>query len=80
MTDIASAQIGPAARAAEPEFRDFVALLKPRVMSLVVHPYISGSPHRAKYVRQTLEYILSKPGVTVLDGEQLLDWFLGTQE
>jgi allantoinase len=50
-----------------------------RVMSLVVHPYISGSPHRAKYIRQTLEYILSKPGVTVLDGEQLLDWFLGTQ-
>ena len=50
-----------------------------RVMSLVVHPYISGSPHRAKYVRQTFEYILAKPGVTVWDGEQILDWFLATQ-
>lgn len=50
-----------------------------RVMALAVHPYISGSPHRAKYVRQALEYILSKPGVVALDGEQILDWYLGTQ-
>jgi protoheme IX farnesyltransferase len=42
LTDIASAQIGPAARAAEPEFRDFVALLKPRVMSLVVFTALAG--------------------------------------
>lgn len=44
-----------------------------RVMALAVHPYISGSPHRAKYVRRTLEYILSKPGVVVWNGEQILD-------
>ena len=42
MTDIASAQIGTAAQAAEPEFRDFVALLKPRVMSLVVFTALAG--------------------------------------
>lgn len=46
-----------------------------KVMALAVHPYISGSPHRPKYVRQTLEYILSKPGVVAWDGEQILDWF-----
>lgn len=50
-----------------------------RVMAMAVHPYISGSPHRAKYVRQTLDYILSKPGVVAWDGEQILDWFLGAQ-
>ena len=50
-----------------------------RVMSMAVHPYISGSPHRAKYVRQTLDYILSKPGVIAWDGEQILDWFLSAQ-
>ena len=42
MSDIASAQIGTAAQAAEPEFRDFVALLKPRVMSLVVFTAAAG--------------------------------------
>ncbi len=42
MTDISSAQIGTAARSAEPEFRDFVLLLKPRVMSLVVFTALAG--------------------------------------
>jgi len=36
LTDISTAQAGTAVRSAEPEFRDFVLLLKPRVMSLVV--------------------------------------------
>ncbi|HUS55126.1 MAG TPA: heme o synthase [Thermohalobaculum sp.] len=34
--------MGTAAQAAEPEFRDFVALLKPRVMSLVVFTALAG--------------------------------------
>jgi len=42
VTDISSAQIGAVARSAEPEFRDFVALLKPRVMSLVVFTALAG--------------------------------------
>ena len=47
-----------------------------RVMALAVHPYISGSPHRIKYIRKTLEYIVTKPGVVTWDGEQILDWYL----
>ncbi len=50
-----------------------------RIMALAVHPYISGSPHRAKYIRQTFEYIMSKPGVLAWDGEQILDWYLGAK-
>ena len=46
-----------------------------RVMALAVHPYISGSPHRIKYVRRTLDYIMGKPGVVSWDGEQILDWY-----
>jgi len=42
LTDISTAQIGPVARSAEPEFRDFVLLLKPRVMSLVVFTALAG--------------------------------------
>jgi len=41
-SDISSAQIGVARRGAEPELRDFIALLKPRVMSLVVFTALAG--------------------------------------
>ena len=44
-------------------------------MSVAIHPYISGSPHRIRYVRELLEYILSRPGVAVMTGEQILDWY-----
>ena len=47
-----------------------------RVMALAVHPYISGSPHRIRYVAETLEHIVSQPGVVVWNGEQILDWYL----
>ena len=47
-----------------------------RIMALAVHPYISGSPHRIRYVRETLEYIASQPDVLIWNGEQILDWYL----
>jgi peptidoglycan/xylan/chitin deacetylase (PgdA/CDA1 family) len=47
-----------------------------RVMALAVHPYISGSPHRIKYVRETIEHIIAQPGVVVWNGAQILDWYL----
>ena len=47
-----------------------------RIMALAVHPYISGSPHRIRYVAETLEHIISQPGVHVWNGEQILDWYL----
>ncbi len=47
-----------------------------RIMAVAMHPYLSGSPHRIKYVRETFEHILSHPGVVCWDGEQILDWFL----
>ena len=46
-----------------------------RVMSFAVHPYITGSPHRIRHVREMLEYMLSKPGVTVMTGDRILDWY-----
>ncbi len=46
-----------------------------RIMAVAMHPYLSGSPHRIRYVRETFEHILSQPGVVCWDGEQILDWF-----
>ena len=49
-----------------------------RVMAIVVHPYIMGAPHRAKYFRQVLEGIRHRSGVVFWTGEQILDWY-GTE-
>lgn len=47
-----------------------------RVMALALHPYLMGSPHRIRYVRETLTRILERPGVLCWDGTQILDWYL----
>jgi protoheme IX farnesyltransferase len=53
LTDISTARIGTIAQGSEPEFRDYVLLLKPRVMSLVVFTALAGivaapvAPHPA---------------------------------
>jgi hypothetical protein len=46
-----------------------------RVMALVVHPYIMGAPHRAKYYRRALAEIRAHKDVLFWTGEQIADWF-----
>jgi peptidoglycan/xylan/chitin deacetylase (PgdA/CDA1 family) len=50
-----------------------------RVMALVVHPYIMGVPHRLKYFRRALEHIRAHGDVVFWTGEQILDWYRGSQ-
>jgi hypothetical protein len=52
----------------------------PRVMALVVHPYIMGAPHRAKYYRRALQDIRAHRDVLFWTGEQIVDWFLSQQK
>ena len=47
-----------------------------RIMGISLHTYISGVPHRIKYVEQVFEHIASKPDVLLWTGEQILDWYL----
>ena len=51
-----------------------------RIMALVAHPYIMGAPHRLRYFREALEHIHARPGVVFWTGEQILDWYLGTED
>ena len=46
-----------------------------RVMTIAVHPYVSGVPHRIKYFEQALDYIASYPGVVFWRGDEVLDWY-----
>jgi allantoinase len=46
-----------------------------RVMCVSLHPYITGVPHRIKYLEQLLDYMQAQPGVLFWTGEQVLDWY-----
>jgi allantoinase len=47
----------------------------PRVMAISVHPYLTGVPHRIKYLEALYDYILGHEDVVMWTGEQILDWY-----
>lgn len=50
---------------------------QPRVMAISIHPYLTGAPHRIKYLEQLYDYILSHEGVLMWTGSEILDWYKG---
>jgi peptidoglycan/xylan/chitin deacetylase (PgdA/CDA1 family) len=46
-----------------------------KIMSLAIHPYISGQPHRIKYLEAIFEYVRRFDGVLYWNGAQILDWY-----
>ena len=44
-----------------------------RVMSIAVHPYISGTPFRSKYFEQVLDEISKHDDVALWTGGQVAD-------
>jgi len=47
-----------------------------KILALAIHPYISGQPHRIKYLEQIYDYVARHEGVLHWNGEQILDWYL----
>ena len=45
-------------------------------MALAIHPYISGQPHRIKYLEAIYDYVNRFEGVLHWNGAQILDWYL----
>lgn len=46
-----------------------------RVMAVAVHPYITGVPHRIRYLEALYEHMRAKPGVVFWTGEKIQDWY-----
>ncbi|MCC7348620.1 MAG: polysaccharide deacetylase, partial [Variibacter sp.] len=46
-----------------------------KIMSFAVHPYLSGVPHRIRYIERAFAEVLSRPGVVCWDGAKILDWY-----
>ena len=47
----------------------------PRVMAISIHPYLTGVPHRIKYLEALYDYILGHEGVVTWTGGEILDWY-----
>ncbi len=50
---------------------------RPKILSLAIHPYISGQPFRIKYLEAIYDYVNKFEGVVHWNGEQILDWYQG---
>jgi hypothetical protein len=50
-------------------------LEQPRVMSMSVHPYIMGVPHRIRYFEAAYDYMLKHEGVWFATAEEIYDWY-----
>jgi len=48
---------------------------QPRVMSMSVHPYIMGVPHRIKYFEAAYDHMLQHDDVWFATAEEIYDWF-----
>jgi peptidoglycan/xylan/chitin deacetylase (PgdA/CDA1 family) len=50
-----------------------------KIMALAIHPYISGQPHRIKYLEAIYEYAARFEGVLHWNGLEILEWYEKTQ-
>jgi allantoinase len=46
-----------------------------KILSIAIHPYISGVPHRIKYLEAFLDYAKGHKGVAFWSGEEILAWY-----
>ena len=51
---------------------------QPRAMSMSVHPYITGQPHRMRYFEEAIDYMLGHDGVWFTTAEDIYDWYTTT--
>jgi allantoinase len=47
-----------------------------KIVALAIHPYISGQPHRIKYLEQIYDYVNQFDGVLHWNGAQILEWYM----
>ena len=50
---------------------------RPRIMSIAIHPYISGQPFRIKYLEEIYEHINRHADVVHMNGEEIYEWYNG---
>jgi allantoinase len=50
-----------------------------KIMAIAIHPYISGQPHRIKYLEAVYDHIMRHAGVLHWTGAEILEWYLSAR-
>lgn len=48
---------------------------RPKIMAIAIHPYISGQPHRIRYLEAVYDYINRHDGVVHWNGLDMMKWW-----
>lgn len=48
---------------------------RPRFLSIALHPFLIGHPHRARHLDRALAHIMSHDDVWIATGSEIADWF-----
>jgi peptidoglycan/xylan/chitin deacetylase (PgdA/CDA1 family) len=51
-----------------------------RIMAISIHPYITGVPHRIRYLEELLDYVTAKPEVVIMTASEIGDWYRGQMD
>jgi len=46
-----------------------------RIMAISIHRYITGVPHRIKYLEALLDYVIGHDGVALMTASEIGDWY-----
>ena len=46
-----------------------------RVMAISIHPYITGAPHRIRYLEDLLDHVMGHDGVVWMTASEIGDWY-----
>lgn len=50
-----------------------------KILAVAIHPYISGQPHRIKYLEEIYAYAQSRGDVLMWNGEEIYNWYQGVK-
>lgn len=50
---------------------------RPKIMAMAIHPYISGQPHRIRYLEEVYGHIAGHDGVLHWNGAEIYNWYNG---
>jgi len=50
-----------------------------KIIAIAIHPYISGQPHRIRYLEEVYDYCRQQEGVLFMNGAEILDWYRGAK-
>jgi allantoinase len=48
---------------------------RPKIIAMAIHPYISGQPHRIRYLEEVYEHIARHNGVLHWNGAEIYRWY-----